>query len=1051
MRLSDLSIRNPVFAWMLMLGLIGFGLICFSRMGLSQLPDVDFPTVTVNLSMPGAAPEVMEIQVVDPIESALTTVEGVQKITSSSKSGSATVSVEFNLGRNIDVALQDVQAKVSATQRRLPKEMDPPSISKTNSDDQPIMFLALTYDKDDPEFMMKYAKDYLQDRLTTVDGVGDLFLGGYTAPVMRVRVRSKDLLRYNISVSDVMDAITKEHAELPGGFIETDKEYFNVRTMGEAKSVDEFKSIVISSRGGQAVADPTNMVRLSQVADVTMGLDEVRRMSRFNGKSALGLGIRKQRGTNAVAVARAVKARVSELNSQLPEGMHLEVNFDSTIFIENSVHELNKHLVMAVLLTSLVCWAFLGSWSATLNVLLSIPTSILGAFIGLYFLGYTLNTFTLLGLTLAIGIVVDDAIMVLENIFRYNEQGRGKIESAIIGAREITFAAIAASAAVVAIFLPVAFMEGIIGKYFLQFGVTISIAVVLSLLESLTITPMRCATFVDIGHRTTKLGKAFEWAMDQSRVVYERTLQKILNHPIKVVVVSVLFVGASFFSVKFLTKEMSPAQDMSLFSGRLMLPVGTSLQYTDRQAQAAEKWFLSRPEVLKVYVAVGGFGVGASDSNQVNIMVTLKPKGERGLDPASGKELTQQEFMQIARKALSKIPDVRPVLIDLSMRGFSTGKGFPVEFTVLGSDWDKLAASSSKLMEEMKKTGLMVDVDSDYLLGMPEIQIKPDRIAAAQRGIRVAAIGDSVNALIGGVKVGDYQEGGHRYEIKVKLENTNATPRDEIRSLMINNSRGNLIPIAQVTFEETAASLQAISRTNRQRAITITANLSPGISQQEAMEKVEQIGKDVLEPGYMISQGGNSKAFQESFLSLILALIMGLFVAYMVLASQFNSFLDPVTILTALPFSISGAFFALLATHQSLNMYSMIGLLLLMGIVKKNSILLIEFTNTVRDRGVSAAKEALIEACPVRLRPIIMTSAATITAAVPSALASGSGSETMKPMAICLIGGVLVSTVLTLFVVPCFYLLMDRFRTRDEARAKTREAFTAVGDFGLNE
>jgi HAE1 family hydrophobic/amphiphilic exporter-1 len=354
-------------------------------------------------------------------------------------------------------------------------------------------------------------------------------------------------------------------------------------------------------------------------------------------------------------------------------------------------------------------------------------------------------------------------------------------------------------------------------------------------------------------------------------------------------------------------------------------------------------------------------------------------------------------------------------------------------------------------MEEMKKTGMMVDIDSDYLLGMPEIQIRPNRVAAAQRGIRVAAIGDSVNALIGGVKVGDYQEGGHRYEIKVKLENTNAAPRDEIRSLMINNSRGNLIPITQVTDEETASSLQSISRTNRQRAITITANLSPGVSQQAAMQKVEEIGKQNLEPGYMIAQGGNSKAFQESFVSLLFALVLGLFVAYMVLASQFNSFLDPVTILTALPFSISGAFFALLATQQSLNMYSMIGLLLLMGIVKKNSILLIEFTNTVRDRGVSAAKDALIEACPVRLRPIIMTSAATITAAIPSALASGEGSETMKPMALCLIGGVLVSTVLTLFVVPCFYLLLDRFRNRDLVRSKTREAFIAVGNHGFGE
>lgn len=1032
-----------------MFGLIGFGLISFSRMGLSQLPDVDFPTVTVSLSLAGAAPEVMETQVVDVVESALMTVEGVQRITSTSKSGSATVTVEFDLDRNIDIALQDVQAKVAAAQRKLPDELDPPTISKTNPEDQPILWLALTYDKGDSEFLMKYAKDYLQDRLTTVDGVGELTLGGYTDPVMRVRVRPKDLLRYNISVNDVMDAIKNEHSELPGGFLENDKKYFNVRTMGEAKTVDEFKSIVISSRGGQTVQDPTNMVRLSQVADVSMGLDDVRRFSRFNGTPALGLGIKKQRGTNAVAVARGVKARMQELATQLPEGMKLSVNYDSSVFIENSVHELVKHLGLAVILTSIVCWMFLGSWSATFNVLLSIPTSLLGAFIGLYFLGYTLNTFTLLGLTLAIGIVVDDAIMVLENIFRYNEQGRGKIESAIIGAREITFAAMAATAAVVAIFLPVAFMKGIIGKFFMQFGVTISIAVVLSLLESLTITPMRCASFVHVGHRTTRLGRAFELMMDKTVHWYAGALKFCLRHPKKVLIASLVFVAASFTVLRNLNKEMSPAQDMSMFMARLMLPVGTSLAYTNQQAETAEKWFRARQEVQKVYAVIGGFGAGgSSDSNQIMMMVSLKPKGQRGIDAEAGHELSQAEFMQIARKAIAKIPDVRPVLMDMSMRGFSSGRGFPVEFTVLGSDWDQLAKSADEIMEEMTKSGLMVDVDSDYLLGMPEIQIVPDRIGAAHRGIRVAAIGNSVNALIGGVKVGEYPEGGHRYDIKVKLD-SQLPPQQELRSLMISNARGNLIPITQVTTEKTEKSLQSISRSNRQRAITVSANLKTGVSQQAAMTKVEEIAKRVLKPGYMIAQGGNAKSFQESFQSLIFALVLGLFVAYMVLASQFNSFIDPVTILMALPFSFSGAFFGLWAMGQSINMYSMIGLLLLMGIVKKNSILLIEFTNTVRDRGTEKAFDALAEACPVRLRPIIMTSAATIAAAIPSALATGEGSETMKPMAICLIGGVLVSTVLTLFVVPCFYLIMDKFRKRDEVRAKTKEAFIAVGDENL--
>ncbi|MBO9666231.1 MAG: efflux RND transporter permease subunit, partial [Bdellovibrio sp.] len=1022
--------------------------ISFSRMGLSQLPDVDFPTVSVSVTLDGAAPEVMETQVVDVIESALMGVEGVQSITSSSKTGSATITVEFSLDRNIDLALQDVQAKVSGAQRLLTDDVDSPTISKTNPDDQPILWLALTYDKNNPEFLMKYARDYLKDRFTTVDGVGDIFLGGYTDPVLRVFVNTKKLPTYNISVNDVVDAIKNEHSELPGGYIETAKNNYNVRTMGEAKTVDEFKNIVISKRAGTANQDPTNMVKISQVADVSMGLDNVTRISRFNGQTALGLGIRKQRGTNAVAVAKAVKAKAEEIQSQLPEGMKIAVNFDSTQFIEKSVGELTHHLILAVILTSLVCWAFLGSWSATFNVLLSIPTSLLGAFIGLYFLGYTLNTFTLLGLTLAIGIVVDDAIMVLENIFRYNEDGRGQIESAILGSREISFAAMAATAAVIAIFLPVAFMKGIIGKFFMQFGVTISIAVFLSLVESLTITPMRCAGFVHHGERTTKIGKAFEGFMESLKHNYEGWLRKCLNLRWTVIMGSLIFVAVSFVSIKFLVKEMSPAQDQSIFLARLILPVGSSLAYTDGQVKKAEAWLRERPEVKQVFASIGGFGGGISDANTAMMFITMKDFKDRPKDEKTGKRLSQQDFMQITRQAFSKIEDVRPVLMDMSQRGFSSGRGYPIEFTVLGSDWEKLAGFAATIMKEMEKTGVMVDIDSNYLLGMPEIQVKPDRIAAAQHGVSIASIGTTVNALIGGVKAGEFPQGGHRYDIKVKLDNTE-NAMTEIKRLMIGNSRSNLIPISKVTNQEMEKSLQSISRANRQRAITITANLKAGASQQDAMTQVEQISKRVLEPGYMVQQQGSSKTFQESFQSLIFALIMGLVIAYMVLASQFNSFIDPVTILMALPFSFSGAFFALLITGQSLNMYSMIGLLLLMGIVKKNSILLIEFTNTVRDRGNSAADSALIEACPIRLRPILMTSIATIAAAVPSAMATGAGSETMRPMALCLIGGVLVSTVLTLFVVPCVYSLMDRFRKRDEVREKTKQAFAAVGDEAL--
>ncbi len=1045
MTISDVSIRNPVFAWMLMAALIVFGAIGFSRLGVSQLPDVDFPTVTVSVGLEGAAPEVIETTVVDPIESALMQVEGIKNISSSSKQGSANITAEFELEKNIDVAVQEIQTKIAQAQRLLPKEIDPPVITKTNPDDQPIIWLALTYDKNDPEFMMKFAKNWLKDRFTTVPGVGDMFLGGYTDPALRVWVKPDQLKKHNIAVSDIIDAIQTEHSELPGGNVEDAKKNFNVRTMGEATSVKEFESLVISRRAGQLTSDPSQMVKLSQVAKIEEGLNEIRRLSRFNGISALGLGVRKQRGSNAVAVAKAVKAKMAEIQPQLPPGMNLAVNFDSTRFIEDSVHELNKHLVMAVLLTSLVCWMFLGSWSATFNVLLSIPTSIMGTFMVLYFLGFTLNTFTLLGLTLAIGIVVDDAIMVLENIFRYSEKGHGRIESAIIGAREITFAALAATLAVVAIFLPVAFMKGVIGKFFLQFGLTISAAVMLSLLESLTITPMRCSSFVHHGERSTRLGKWFESSMKTLDIKYEHALAFILNHRWKVLLGSIIFVIISFGLIKErqigsykytgIKSEMTPLQDQSIFIARLTLPAGSSFSYTNQQTKLAEEWFRSQPEVKSVYAAVGGFGGSSADTNVSMMFVTMLPKNER--------KVTQQQFMDRARGALKKIPDVKTFLQDLSSRGFSSGRGFPIEFTVMGPDWDQLSKQTTAIMKGMEDSGMMVDVDSNYLLGMPELQIVPDRNAAALHGVSVSAIGKTVNSLIGGIKVGQYPKDGTRYDIRLQLEKS-GSPEKEIENLMIGNSRSNLVPLTKLVQKSVKPSLQSISRQNRQRAISVYANLKMGASQESAQAKIQEIAKNVLQPGYMIDQAGSSKAFKESFQTLTFALVMGFVVAYMVLASQFGGYIDPFTILMALPFSFSGAFFALKFSDQSLNIYSFIGILLLMGIVKKNSILLVEFTNQVREKNHLSAKDSLLQACPVRLRPILMTSMATIAGAIPSATATGSGAETMRPMALTIIGGVIASTLLTLFVVPAVYSLMDRLRRAETTKAAIKNAFEGL-------
>ena len=757
------------------------------------------------------------------------------------------------------------------------------------------------------------------------------------------------------------------------------------------------------------------------------------RISRGMGVPAIGLGIIKQRGANTVEVAQGVRKKIAEVEKSLPPGMSMAVNFDSSEFVEQSVHELKRTLLLSAILTSLVCWMFLGSWSSTLNVLLAIPTSVVGSFIFLYFSGFTLNIFTLLGLSLSIGIVVDDAIMVLENIIRHQEMGEGRVSGAINGAREITFAAVAATAAIVAIFLPVVFMKGIIGQFFFQFGVTLTVAVLLSLVEALTLTPMRCSQFVTVGERRTRIGRAMENTIEATRRFYRWSLERALHHRIIVTTVSLAIFALSLLTIPAINKELIPPEDQSRLLVRLQTPVGSSISYTNEKFKEAEKFLAAQPEVLRYYAAVGGGGAGGQVNSGI-IFITMKDRGQRGINPKAGHELSQQEFMAVCRNAFNKIPDVKAAVQDLSMRGFSSSRGFPVELTIQGPEWDQLGQYAQKIMQAMDKSGMVTDVDTDYQVGMPEIHIIPDREKAAAHGVSVTTIGDTVNAMIGGVVAGSYPKNGHRYDIRVKLEENTADKMNEIKKLYVRNNRGELIPLSEVVRVEQKPTLQVISRMNRARAITIFSNIKPGESQQKVLKAVNQMAQQILPPGYFVTPSGSAQGFSESFRSLMIALILGIFVSYMVLASQFNSFMHPITVLMALPFSISGALVALLLTGQSLNLYSMIGLILLLGIVKKNSILLVDFTNQIRDRGNISITDALLEACPIRLRPILMTSIATIAGALPAALALGAGSESRKPMAIAIIGGVLVSTLLTLYVVPVVYsLLAKENRHRIEA------------------
>lgn len=1015
MNLSEISIKNPVFAWMLMIGLMFFGWISFQGLGVGQMPDVDFPVLSIDVSWEGAAPEVMESDVVDIIEDSVMGVQGIRNISSNTKQGIAAITVEFELERDIDVALQEVQSKISEVQRRLPTDIDPPVITKSNPEDQPIIWLGVSSTRPLRE-LMEFVDDQLKDKFKTVPGVGEVFLGGFLERNLRVWLDVKKLDAYQITVEDVVHAIQSEHVEMPAGRLETREREANVRAMGEAKSVEEFEKIMIDRRGGQPIYKP---IQLKEVARIEDGLADVRRMSRIMGKPAVGLGIRKQRGTNTVAVAKGVKKRLEEIKKDLPPGYELGINFDSTKFIEDSVHELVFTLFLSAILTSLVCWIFLGSWSSTMNILLAIPTSILGTFIVIKFAGFTLNTFTLLGLSLAIGIVVDDAIMVLENIVRHRESGEPQREAAINGANQITFAAIAATFAIIAIFLPVAYMKGIIGKFFLQFGVTISAAVLLSLLEALTLAPMRCSQFLEIGERKGRLGRGYEKFMKMLETQYHRLIVISLRHKKKVLVGSFIFFVVTMFTLPFIRKEFVPAQDQSMFLVRIQTPIGSSMEFTSDRFKEVEEVIMKRGELKRYYGAVGGFGGG--EVNTGMLFVSMKEPKDRPVDPEKKHRLTQEEMMDFARTEFNKIPNVKAVIQDLSMRGFAAQRGFPIEFSIRGPEWEKLAELSKKIQEEMKKSDMFVDVDTNYEEGMPEVRVVPDRDKAFARGVSTESIVGTVNAALGGLRVAKYTRGGRRYDVRVKLISEQTMKSDDVKGLKVWNNRGEMVQLNDVVTVTEQPSLLAVTRENRERAIGVYANIGKGKSQAKAIDAARKIAHDHLPEGYRAVFSGTSETFKESFQSLMFALLLGVIVSYMILASQFNHVIHPITVLLALPFSLSGAFLGLWMSGYSINVFSLIGLLLLMGIVKKNSILLVEFTNQMREEGLSPI-EAIKKACPIRLRPIIMTSVSTIAAAVPPALAMGPGAETRIPMAIAVIGGVLVSTVLTLFVVPAAYL-----------------------------
>ena len=1012
MWLADTSIRRPVFATMVILGLVILGIVSYPRIGVDLFPKVEFPIVNISTTLKGASPEVVDIDLTDKVEEAVNTINGVKTITSTSTEGRSTVIVEFNLERDIDLAVQDVREKIAAIRNRLPEDIDEPVIEKVDPDANPVIWIALTGERSIRE-LSTYADEILKEQLQRINGVGAIRIAGLRLREVRVWLDRDNLAAYRISAHDVLIALQRENIELPGGRIEGEFKEYLIKVKGEFTNVQEFNDLIVGFYNGTAI-------RLKDVGRAEDGMAEKRSVTRFNRVPSIGLGIQKQSGTNTLEVTDRIKKEIENIRKSLPAGMKLEISFDQSHFIKRSIEEVQFHLLYGGFFASIAVLLFLRSIRVTIISAIAIPTSIISTFAIMNVFGFTFNNMTMLGLSLSVGILIDDAIIVIENIQRHIEKGMGIKEAASFATSEIGLAVMATTLAIVVIFLPVAFMKGIIGMFFFQFALTVVFAILVSLFVSFTLTPMLSSKFLKehtSSHTSTSVFKHLsDWLEKQYKKVeesYRRLLSIAIEHRAIVIVSAVIIFILSLYITKFLGKEFLPSEDQSRFVARLEAPKDYSIDQIEGMFKKAEEIVLATPEIMTIFYGQGTFG----EVHKGTMFIGLKPKSER--------TRSQQEIMADMRKQFRQIPGLKGTAEDVSLVGGGQ-RMVPIQYSIRGRNLEELNGYSKQIVSEFSKLSGVVDVDTSLEAGKSEVKVYIDRNKAADLGVDIATVAETINFLIGGeVDITRFKDEarGRRYDVKMRLNPENRKDPDDIGRLFVRSKDGRMIELSNIVEIKEGGGPSVINRVDRQRAITLFANLE-GKPLGQAKEELDNIALKILPPDYTGSHKGMADMMGESFGYLMFALILGVILAYMVLASQFESFIHPITVLLSMPFSFIGAFAALLITGMTLNIFSFIGLILLMGLVKKNAILLVDYTNTLRAKGMER-KEAILTAGPVRLRPILMTTFAMVFGMMPIALGIGEGSETRAPMAIATIGGLLTSLFLTLVVVPVVYDVFD--------------------------
>lgn len=1037
MILSDVSIKRPVFATVLSLLIVVFGLAALLGLPVREYPDIDPPVVSISTDYTGAAAEVVDTQITQVVEGAISGIEGIRAIESSTEQGESRTSIEFTISRNVDIAANDVRDAVSRIADQLPEEAEAPVVQKADSDARPMMWVTLRSDVWDSAELSDFAERVLADRLSVLDGVANVRIGGERRYAIRVWLDRERLAARDITVAEVERSLRANNIELPAGSVDSSTRNFTVRAQGRLTSVEQFRDLVIRR-------DDNDLLRLGEVANVQMGVESDVSRLRANGKTAIGMGIIRQSKANTVAVSDAVRAELEKIRETLPPEVTIAESYDESIFIRASIKEVVVTLAIAVSLVILVIFLFLRSWRATLIPAVTIPVAVIGAFIGLGFLGFSINVLTLLAVILAIGLVVDDAIVMLENIQRRIDEGEPPLLASYRGAKQVAFAVIATTLTLVAVFVPISFMGGNIGRLFAEFGFTLAAAVVVSSLVALTLAPMLCSKWLRHspesaeGHR---LWTASENALNGLTHGYERMLRFSLNQP--GLLLGLGLVGLIIAIVIFprLPQELAPTEDRGVIIMPASAPRGSTVEFTDHYVHKAEQALLPYLEegVANRLLSIVGFR--DEEDNAFMIM---------GLVPWEARGVKQQQITSELREKLGQITGIRAIAVNppgLGQRGFDQ----PVEFVVAGPDYESVQAWSEEIVSLANDNPDLLNLETDFELTRPELRVSIDRERAADLDVTIEDVGLTLQTMLASRQVTTYLDRGREYDVILQAaEADRATPSDLGQIFLRPREGGALIPLqALVSVQEVGANPD-LRRIDRLPAVVISASLADGYDLGSALTYLNNLAADNLPPEARVSYKGLSREFQESSSAIYVTFGMAFVIVFLVLAAQFESWIHPLIIMLSVPLAVTGALLGLWWAGISLNIYSQIGIIMLLGLMAKNGILIVEFANQLRDKGYEV-KDAILEGASLRFRPVLMTTISTVFGAVPLVLATGAGAESRASIGIVILGGLVFATTLTLFIIPVLYNLLARFAKSANAITLEleRQASQSAGGRGM--